>query len=105
MRFLKYLQDYRRGGVVRVADSKFAKLISACKDTQKPGKLVLTVTVKPKGFKQVDTVVDITIKAPEQDIPSATFFLTEKNELTLDDPEQTDIEDELAKQRAKSIAG
>lgn len=84
-----------RGNFVIEAGREFQELNDAIMATNKPGKLVITLTVAPCGWNkgtmrvnQVEVNPAFEIKKPQHDQAKSTFFVTDDNKLTRDDPDQ-----------------
>lgn len=92
---LKTLVVLERGNFVIECGREFQELNDAIVATNKPGKLVITLTVTPSGWSkrtnrpnQVDVNPQFEIKKPQPERAKSIFYVTEDNRLTRDDPEQ-----------------
>lgn len=84
-----------RGNFIVECGREFNDLTDAIVATNKPGKLVITLTVTPSGWSkrtarpnQVDIAPQFEIKRPQHDQAKSIFYVTEDNRLTRDDPDQ-----------------
>ena len=87
------IRDIRSGRAVDDASEALAQLVRACLDTDKPGTLTLTLTVKPEGKDSGTVQVGCTIKTkePRVGIPTATFFASVDGDLTRENPDQAPL--------------
>lgn len=85
------LRDMRKGRVVEAASEELAEVVRAVLDTNKPGELVIKLTVKPqgKGDNAVIVSAKLTAKLPQSDLPDALFFADLDGDLLRDDPTQS----------------
>lgn len=88
--FTDVLRDIRKGRVVDAATEQLAEVVQAVMATEKAGKLVLELTVKPqgKGDNAVIVSAKLTSKAPQPNLPDALFFADLDGDLLRDDPTQ-----------------
>jgi NAD(P)H-hydrate repair Nnr-like enzyme with NAD(P)H-hydrate epimerase domain len=85
-----------RGHFIIDCGHELQELTDAIKETNKEGKLTITLKITPSGWKkgtgranQVDIAPSVTISKPQHDQPKSIFFLTEdENKLVRDDPDQ-----------------
>lgn len=75
-------------------DEQLAHLVGQIRLTGKPGKLTLTVNVKPKDHdgSLVDVSSKIVVSAPEVATKGALFFTTDDGLLSRTDPNQRELE-------------
>ncbi len=88
--FTDVLRDIRRGRVVNHLTDELARVIQGVLDTDKPGALTLTLTIKPqgKGDNAVVMTAKTTAKVPQPALPDALFFADLDGGLHRDDPTQ-----------------
>lgn len=88
--FAEVLKDVRDGDLVVELAAKMQDLVARVKETEKSGKLTLTLTLAP--LKQGGMLVlrdEIKLVLPEPERQDTTFvFATEDNDLTRRDPRQ-----------------
>jgi len=92
--FTETLREVRDGDLVTELSEKVKQLVEAVRGTQKAGKLVLTLTLKPmkKGLDMLMLEDDIKLALPEPERETSTFmFATSENELTRRDPRQPEL--------------
>ena len=84
-----------RGNFVIECGREFQELTDAIIATNKPGKLVITLTIEPSGFdrasgktNQVDIHPEFAVKKPQHDQAKSIFFVADGNKLTRTDPNQ-----------------
>lgn len=92
--FAALMGELSNGRVMIDLAEKMPLVIAAVKRTGKKGSLTLTLTVKPDGKGEVQTVDisdEVKVKLPERDRRPTTFFITGENDLSRTDPNQTEI--------------
>lgn len=72
--------------------AEFQMLVKQCGDTNKTGKLTLTITLKPGKGGQMEVFDEIVVKAPKQERSSTLMFASVDHNLTRNDPRQLDID-------------
>jgi hypothetical protein len=82
------LREMEGGQLVDDLTRKFREVLAAARETRKPGKLTLTLDVKPTGSKTMALDASISAKVPEHDRPGSTFFITRDGQLVSDDEDQ-----------------
>jgi hypothetical protein len=88
--FSSLLAEFRDGESLNELSEKLQMLVAAVRDTDKPGKLIYTLIVKPSGNAQVVTD-KIDLKAPEAPREAAIFFATDECTLQRDNPNQRQL--------------
>jgi hypothetical protein len=68
------------------------ELVSTVDKTQKGGKLVLTLTLKPGKGGQIELVDDLKVTLPKQEKGSSIMFATPEGNLQREDPRQRSFE-------------
>lgn len=94
MTFFDTLRDIRQGNLMGEAQDALRQLVEAVRDTEQPGKLVLTLTVKPATKGDTNTLIvtdDLTLKAPKVRRSPTVMFATSTNELSRRDPRQPEL--------------
>lgn len=89
--FFETLRELRGGKTQDELADALNKVVAAVRDTGKPGRLTLAITVTPASKGDVSTVFltdAVTVKAPELDRPATLFFATVENNLQRQDPNQ-----------------
>lgn len=104
MNFNRTIQDIRDGQLLSLLSDKLAEVVEAVATHGKAGALTLTLKVKPNGEGAVTISSDVKAKSPEPAVGDAIFFVDDNGNLLRRNPRQADIEDEIAKQRAKTEA-
>lgn len=90
--FAGWLAEHRHGGLHDEVGVALNELVEAVQMYRKPGKLVLTITIKPVG--QATNVVvsdDVKIDSPRPDRPDSLFFVDDEFNLVRSDPRQMEI--------------
>lgn len=98
--FVQLMQNFRRGTLISAADAKLAELLEAIAETGKGGTLTVTIPLKMNKGGQIECDPKVDIKKPVRDIGTGIYYLDGENRLTRRDPNQMDIEDELAPRRS-----
>lgn len=100
------LRDIRRGRAVDQATRLLAEVVRAVDETNKPGSVTITLTVKPEkgGGSQKVILAQVKAKKPEGDIPEAVFFSDAEGDLHRTDPAQQEMFSEAARERASAGA-
>ena len=91
--FGAWLQEQRNGSLHRELGEALAEISQQVEALNKPGKLTLTISVKPAGTAQHMVIVADTIKAdvPQPDRPTSMFFTDEAGNLSRRDPRQAEL--------------
>jgi len=92
MTFFDTLKDIRDGAVLGEAQAAMRELVEAVLASNKPGKLQLTITVKPTSKGQNDRTLlvtdDLKLITPRAERGTTVFFATDTAELSRRDPRQ-----------------
>lgn len=93
------LREIRRGRAVDQASRALAEVVKAVDETNKPGSVTITLTVKPEkgGGSQKTIIAAVKLKKPEGDIPEAVFFSDPDGDLHRSDPAQSEMFSEAPK--------
>ncbi len=90
-----------KGRFIVECGAEFQDLTDAICATNKPGKLIITLTVSPSGWNkgtmrvnQVDVAPEFSVKKPLHDQAKSIFFVTDDNKLTRTDPDQETLFEE-----------
>lgn len=102
--FADVLRDINYGETHDELSIALRDLLAACEDTGRPGKLTLTLAVKPMAggraagnrSTQVTITDSIIVKAPERPRATSVFFLDAEANLRRDNPAQPQIPGILA---------
>lgn len=90
--FAKTLADLRRGQTLVELSNELADLVQAVKETGKKGEICLKLRLTPSAGGEAVVIEDaVTMKVPKMDRASTTFFTTEDNLLTRQDPRQMEM--------------
>lgn len=90
--FTKIFGDLEKGKAASDISDALTELVAACKDVGKKGELSIKLTLRPGGDDTVRFAVEFSSKTPKRDRKETTFFVTEDNQLTRDNPKQAEIE-------------
>jgi hypothetical protein len=81
-----------RGNLIIDAGRDMQEVVNGIVATNKPGKITITLEIKPSGWDrdtgratQVDITPEIATRIPKPDQGKSIFFLTEENRLTRDE--------------------
>lgn len=80
--FADWMLEQRQGALANELGDGLNELVDAVKTHGKPGKIVLTVTIKPATKTGHDTVLvsdDITVKLPTEQFESVYFITADAN--------------------------
>lgn len=95
------LKSQRKGAFIEDFEEKFAELVNAVHDTNKGGKITVTLKIKPlKPGVEADTVTlddDIVLALPKADKKSSVFYTTQNGTLSRTDPNQMEMKLETVK--------
>ena len=84
------IEEIRDGRLAVEIKDELNKLVTACEDTRKKGKLVITLTIKPHAESMlVQGCVSAALPEPER--ADTTFFANEEGELQRNNPAQKDL--------------
>lgn len=97
LNFLEFLQSFRRGDLLSAADDKLRELVEALALHQGTGSLTLKFGFKVNKAGQLEINPDVTVKKPARALGTGIYFASDDNRLTRRDPNQMDIEDEIAR--------
>jgi len=67
------------------------EIVRAIRDTGKPGKLTLTIDIKPNNHGSVILLSKIVKKIPEHSSPQSIFFALDDGSLSRSDPNQIEM--------------
>lgn len=91
--FIQTLAEINAGSVVNELTDKFEALVREVSRTQGPGKIKLTLTLKPmKGGLTVGLDHDVDVTLPELDRPTDFFFIGRDFSLLRNHPDQTKLD-------------
>ena len=93
--FMDFLREHGRGITHELLTEKLQELVGAVIETDKAGKMVFTISIKPMGRKdtgafEVSALVDIRTPKPEPEV--SIFYPTPENNLVRQDPRQQAME-------------
>ncbi len=90
--FAAFVQEQRSGGLHGELSDGLAELVSAVREHQKGGTLVLTIKVTPNKDGSTVTVTDkVAVKAPEGERGAAIFFVDDAGNLSRRNPYQQEL--------------
>jgi hypothetical protein len=101
---LAALLDMRSGAVIADINRDFADIVGAVAETGKKGSITVTIEVAPSRVNkdrvsEVELTHKVALRKPKPNFGRSIFFVTESNELTRTDPNQTLMEFEDEKSR------
>jgi hypothetical protein len=89
MSFGNFLSQHRHGETFEELTAGLRDVVAAVSNEGKPGKMVLTITVKPLGKGDgLQVACKVDVKPPEKTPGESLFFATPSNDLTRQDPRQ-----------------
>lgn len=86
--FTDLLGEVENGDFLHELTEAMYLLVSAVRETRKPGQIAIAISVTPTGRESVDLDAKFKVKEPEHDRPSTTFFVTKEGTLLRNDPNQ-----------------
>lgn len=91
--FINTLTRLNKSGCIPELDDALSKLTSQCRVTGKPGKLTLTIKMKPvdNAGDMMEISDSITVSKPEIPRKSALFYATDDGQLSRNDPNQPEF--------------
>ena len=92
-RYTDIISGLNRGKVATHIDEQLRELNIAIRETGKPGKITVELSIEPKTAKQVQIVPKITAKVPKANPGLGLYFLNEHGGLQQDDPDQMTFDD------------
>lgn len=97
--FAAFLLTLAKGRTHRELSEALRTLTAAVNETGKPGKMTLTIAIKPQGNDTgAVTVTDsIAVKAPAYDRPASIFFVDDHANLVRNHPHQDSLFEEPVK--------
>lgn len=98
--FLEFLQQFRRGELIRQADAELERVIGAMAQTGGSGEITIKLPFKLNKAGQVECQPKLTAKIPQPEMGTGIYFVGEEGRLSRRDPNQYDIEDEIERRRA-----
>ena len=99
LNFMEFLQSFRRGELLREADTRLTEVLAAIQTTGKGGELTLKLPFKVNKAGQIECVPTVTCKRPNTEMGTGIYFLNEDARLTRRDPNQQDWVDDLDQRR------
>lgn len=100
LKFIEFLQTFRRGELLARADEELARVIEAIAENGGTGSVTITLPFKRNKADQLECQPTVKGKVPERPIGLGVYWANEDGRLTRRDPRQMDIEDEIAARRA-----
>ena len=97
--FIDYVGTHRQ--LETRCDEALEELVKGVVENGGTGKLTLTINVKAQGDGQLLYKAAVKTDVPRPGVPDSIFFGDEDGKLSRSDPRQMDIEDEVARERAK----
>ena len=89
--FAHILAEIGRGDVEAEMSTAMHELVAAVQETEKAGKLTLSLTVKPVGEESVEISVDVKSSTPTNRRPSI-FYIDGDGNLTRRNPDQPEFD-------------
>lgn len=100
--FLSFLQTFRRGELTRQADEQLEKVISAIKETGGKGDITIKIPFKLNKGGQLECTPTVNATIPQRPMGTGIYFANDEGRLSRRDPNQLDIEDEIARRREEA---
>lgn len=90
MNIISVISQQRKGKFQAEASEALARLVKACRETGKKGKLMITLTVRPTSTEMMltDKIVD---DIPKPDAAASVFYDDEDGNLSRTDPNQEEL--------------
>lgn len=90
--FSDTLRDLRYGETLDELSEALNALVAQCMASGKPGELRLTLKLKPSTSGAMEITDVVTLTPPKPTRGSSLFFATPENNLTRNNPRQTDLD-------------
>jgi hypothetical protein len=102
LNFLEFLQTFRRGELLRLADLRREEVVSAVHATSGEGSITLSFKFKINKAGQLEVKPELSSKKPYPALGTGIYFATEDGDLLRRDPTQHEMfEDELEERRSR----
>lgn len=93
---LDILAELRRGSLSRELTDALSGVIAACRDSGKPGEVVLKLKITPQKVHdyetpQIEVADSINSRLPKRSVMPSRFFLTDDNAPVRRDPNQEEF--------------
>jgi len=88
---VEILKELDQGNTMVEFHSALRETVQAVRETGKPGKVILSLAVAPKGSNKVTVQDEVKTTIPRPDKQKATFFATEDGALSRQDPDQPSL--------------
>lgn len=85
------LGEIEGGAFLAEVTEELYNTVVAVMETRKPGKLKITLDIKPTGKGTINLDAEFEAKKPEHDRPTTTFFVGRDYSLQRKDPNQPDL--------------
>jgi hypothetical protein len=90
MDFAEFVETLSDGSVNRHLSEKLSDVVTAVKETQRAGKIVVEIHVKPEAhLAKVDVACKVTL--PQPPLPGTIFFFRGDTALSREDPKQISL--------------
>jgi hypothetical protein len=91
--FSKFLEEFGHGATNKQASDRLRKLVKACQETSRKGKMVITIEVAAGAGPGALAELRASIKTtePQPNLPGDTYYVTEDGSLVTDDPRQQEL--------------
>ena len=99
LNFMEFLQSFRRGELLADGDDKLNELMDAMSRCDGNGSMTIAFKFTRNKAGQLEVTPTISIKKPSRALGTGIYFSTDDGRLSRRDPNQLDIEDEIARQR------
>lgn len=87
----EFLLNVREGGAIEEIATQLRTVVAAVQNVQKPGKVQITIDVKPNGMNAVTITDAVKATIPEHKKQETVFFVTDEFGLSRRDPKQPRI--------------
>lgn len=90
MNIVNTLSEQRKGKLLAEASEELARVVKACRDTGKKGKLTITLKIRPTSTEMMLSD-EIKSDIPKPDAAASVFYDDDDGQLHRDDPHQEDL--------------
>lgn len=105
LNLLEFLQQHRRGALLGEASERLHELLLAIGETGGAGVLTLKLPFKMNKAGQLECTPTVEVKKPARALGTGLYFLNrDEGTLSRRDPNQMDLEDEIARRRESKAA-
>ena len=100
LNFLEFLQQFRRGDLLRECDEQLNELMTAVESVSAGGTMTIKLNLKFNKAGQIELDPMVDISKPKRSLGTGIYYSSGTGRLSTRHPDQLDIEDEIERRRA-----